>query len=91
MTYELPDRQLEILRLVAQGMSGPEIARRLHITVDTVKTHLSSLYRSMGARNAPHAVAIAYQLNILQPRAEDCCRKHLAGWLAESAKRVRGE
>lgn len=88
MTYVLPTRQLEILRLVAAGMPQAEIARRLHITTDTVKTHLRGLYQSMGATNAPHAVAIAYRLGILSTK-EDCCRQHLVQWLVVQARQVR--
>lgn len=63
MTAVLPDvvphrRQVEILRLVARGMRMKEIAALLHIEECTVKTHLYRPYRMVGARNAPHAVAI---------------------------------
>lgn len=51
-------RQVEILRLVARGLSNKEIAAELFIEECTVKTHLYRLYRMVGARNAPHAVAI---------------------------------
>lgn len=90
MTYELPKRQLEILTMVAQGTSGAEIGRRLHISSDTVKSHLRSLYGSMGARNAPHAVAIAYGLGILSVK-EDCCRQHLLRWLSDQVRDARQE
>lgn len=49
---------MEILRLVAHGRTNPEIAKELFVETTTVKTHLYRLYKLIGARNAPHAVAI---------------------------------
>jgi DNA-binding CsgD family transcriptional regulator len=53
-------RQIEILRLVAQGLSNPEIAKKLFVSTYTVKTHLRKLYKATGAKNAPHAVAMGF-------------------------------
>jgi DNA-binding NarL/FixJ family response regulator len=52
-------RQLEILRLVARGMSNEEIAQRLHISRQTVKNHLTAVMRTLGARRRGQAVAAA--------------------------------
>ena len=51
-------RQMHILGRVAAGLTNAEIAAELHVGECTVKTHLRRLYRTVGARNAPHAVAI---------------------------------
>ena len=52
----LSPRQREILFLVAQGYQRNEIADRLYITPQTVKTTLTTTFQKLGARNAPHAV-----------------------------------
>lgn len=63
---QLTQRQLQILPLVAQGLTGEEIGRHLHIGLDTVKTHLKHLYRAIGARNREHAVAIGFRTGVLR-------------------------
>lgn len=60
---------LEALRLIAQGRSTVEIARELHLALDTIKGRLRRLYGLLGARNAAHAVAIAGMERLLS--AED--------------------
>jgi DNA-binding NarL/FixJ family response regulator len=56
---ELTDRELEIVRLVAQGESGPEIAADLHIAHNTVRTHVRNAMTKLGARSRAHLVAKA--------------------------------
>lgn len=53
----LTQRQHDILRLLSEGCSNAEIARRLSITEPTVKSHLSGLYRKIGVRSRAAAVA----------------------------------
>jgi DNA-binding CsgD family transcriptional regulator len=60
-------RELEVLGLVADGLSTREIARRLWITEETVKTHVRRLHDRLGARTRAHAVAIAFRSGILRP------------------------
>jgi len=55
----LSDRELEIARLVALGESGPEIADKLHITHNTVRTHVRNAMTKTGARSRAHLVAKA--------------------------------
>ena len=55
----------EILERTAGGFSAPEIARDLHISTATVKTHLRSLYRKLGVASRREAVARARQRGLL--------------------------
>jgi DNA-binding NarL/FixJ family response regulator len=56
----LTDRELEILRLVAQGYTNGRIARELWVTEQTVKFHLSNTYRKLGVANRTEASRYAY-------------------------------
>lgn len=58
-TRELTDHERRLLRHVAAGGTNNAIARRLHLTPNTVKTHLRRIFDKVGARNRAHAVAIA--------------------------------
>jgi PAS domain S-box-containing protein len=53
----LSGRELEIVRLIAHGESGPEIASELHISHDTVRTHVRNAMKKVGARSRAHLVA----------------------------------
>ena len=61
----LSERELEVLALVAAGMSNKEIAGRLFVSVTTVKTHINNLYRRLDARSRIQTVACARELGIL--------------------------
>ena len=52
----LTDRELEVLNLVAEGLSNPEIARQLNLSRNTVKFHLSSIMGKLGASSRTEAV-----------------------------------
>jgi len=58
-------RELEILELVAQGMSNREIAGKLFVSENTVKTHCSRAFDKLGARRRTQAVQRAKQLRLL--------------------------
>jgi PAS domain S-box-containing protein len=55
----LSERELEVVRHVARGASGPEIAEELHIAHDTVRTHVRNAMAKVGARSRAHLVAKA--------------------------------
>ncbi len=61
----LSDRELEVLRLIAAGLSNAEIARRLFLSVGTVKVHARNIYGKLGASSRTEAVSQAHQLNLL--------------------------
>jgi DNA-binding CsgD family transcriptional regulator len=58
-------RELEILSLIAQGLSNREIAGRLFVSENTVKTHCSRAFDKLGARRRTQAVQLGKQLGIL--------------------------
>jgi len=61
----LSDRELEILELIAQGMSNQDIAQALVLSVSTVKWHTSNIYGKMGVKNRTQAVAKARLMGIV--------------------------
>jgi len=58
-TASLSPRERQVVRLVATGASGPEIAEELHIAHDTVRTHVRNAMSKLGARSRAHLVAKA--------------------------------
>lgn len=61
----LSDRELEVLRLLATELSGPDIARRLFVSVNTLRTHTKHIYTKLNANTRRAAVHRANQLNLL--------------------------
>jgi len=64
---QLTEREHEVLTLVAAGMSNAEIAASLHLSVATVKTHVSRLLTKLNSRDRVQLVVIAYQAGIAAP------------------------
>lgn len=60
------DRQVEILNLVKWGKTNKEIAKKLFLAHDTVRTHMVNIMRELKARNRAHAVYIAIKQGIIQ-------------------------
>jgi DNA-binding CsgD family transcriptional regulator len=60
----LTPREAEVLAAIGEGLANKEIARRLGISLHTVKFHVESLYRKLGARTRTQALAKAAELRI---------------------------
>jgi ATP/maltotriose-dependent transcriptional regulator MalT len=61
----LSDRELQVLRLAAEGNTGPEIAEQLTLSPATVKTHFENIYEKLGVGDRVAAVAQALRMGLL--------------------------
>ena len=61
---ELSDRELDVLRLLRSDLSGPEVARELHVSLNTLRTHTKHIYTKLGATNRREAVTRAAELGL---------------------------
>jgi DNA-binding NarL/FixJ family response regulator len=62
----LPSRELEVLRLLAQGLGQKEIATQLFLSPKTVGTHIERIYRKLGVRSRGQAVALAFRDDLIR-------------------------
>ena len=62
---KLTDREQEVLELVAQGYSAPDIGKHIHLSTTTLKSHLHSLYEKLGVSDRAAAVAEAMRRGLL--------------------------
>jgi LuxR family maltose regulon positive regulatory protein len=61
----LSDRELDVLRLLTTDLDGPEIARQLFISLNTLRTHTQRIYTKLGVNNRRAAVTRAVELSLL--------------------------
>jgi DNA-binding NarL/FixJ family response regulator len=63
----LTSRETEVLVLIAEGLTNQEIARRLHVSTATVKTHINNLFSKAGLKDRAQAVRYAYANGLVRP------------------------
>ena len=62
---QLTERELEVFRLIARGLSNAEIGQELYISETTVKTHITHILQKLGLRDRVQAVVLAYESGVL--------------------------
>ena len=65
MVEPLSERELEVLRLLATELDGPEIARQLIVSLNTMRTHTKNIFSKLGVNNRRAAVRRAEELDLV--------------------------
>jgi len=67
---DLSERELDVFRLIARGLSNGEIAEELYISETTVKTHVTHMLQKLKLRDRVQAVVLAYQTGVFEGISE---------------------
>lgn len=68
-TQRLSPREIEVLQLLAEGLSTTELSKRLHVSVNTVRNHVQNVISRLGAHSKLEAVSIALRDGLIEPPA----------------------
>lgn len=67
---DLTERELDVFRLIARGLSNAEIGQELYISDTTVKTHITHILQKLSLRDRVQAVVLAYETGVLDADAQ---------------------
>ncbi|HKQ01926.1 MAG TPA: response regulator transcription factor, partial [Actinomycetes bacterium] len=62
-------REVEVLKLLARGLSNAELAQTLYLSENTARTHVAHILTKLGLRDRTQAVVLAYESGLIQPGA----------------------
>lgn len=70
----ISNREIEVLELISKAASSPQIAQRLYISLETVKSHRKNLKYKLGARNSAETVRRGFELGFLKVKHDQRLR-----------------